>query len=40
MASVGSLNFKPVPPFSVAEPFTEELLATHMWTAVGRPTPT
>ena len=34
VASVGSLVFKPVPSFSLAEPFTEELLATHMWTAV------
>ena len=34
VASVGSLVFKPVPPFSLAESFTEELLATHMWTAV------
>jgi hypothetical protein len=34
VASVGNLVFKPVPRFSLAEPFTEELLATHMWTAV------
>ena len=34
VASVGGLAFKPTPPFSLETPFTEELLATHMWTAV------
>ena len=33
-ARVGSLVFKPTPPFSLGMPFTEELLGAHMWTAV------
>ena len=34
VARVGSLVFKPASPFSLEMPFTEELVAAHMWTAV------